>query len=299
MGSKLKVASPGWIGEYISFAGNISLSVTEQNPVQSSSSWDVVSIIPALICAQLYCVKVSYTCCARTWLVWLSLSGPLALLQVLGEAFTNNVHQAYFTLRTHHILISKVGCQVAPLWNTPWGEISSPGWKILLSISDILNGETTKYQVFQCKCVTSINNKKDYICAESENERLRLYILVPEARPWGQTNQPGFLVSPDPKGFRVTSPHIWDRKRQKWKVLYISRKEVFSSNSNVGIEIKINVPDATKHILLRKWMLIFNFMQNKCIKKADDKYLCIRNYMCCDRTKITQMFLLGMGNWGI
>lgn len=27
------------------------------------------------------------------------------------------------------------------------------------------------------------------------NEAPRLYILVPEAKPWGLTNQPGFLVS--------------------------------------------------------------------------------------------------------
>lgn len=72
---------------------------------------------------------------------------------------------------------------------------------------------------------------------------------------WGQAvgpNKTGWLS--DPKGFCVTSLHIWDRKREKWKVLHLSRKEVFSSNSNVGIEIKINgVPDATKHILLMKW----------------------------------------------
>lgn len=82
------------------------------------------------------------------------------------------------------------------------------GWIILLSVSDILNGETTKYQVFQCRCITSINSKKDCICAEDENESLRLYILVPEAKPWGLTNQPGFLVSSDPKGFSVASLHI-------------------------------------------------------------------------------------------
>lgn len=48
-----------------------------------------------------------------------------------------------------------------------------------------------------------------------------------------------------------------------------------------------------------KWTIIFNFMQNKCIKKGDDRYLCIRNYTCCDRKKITQLFLLWMGNWGL
>lgn len=170
-------------------------------------------------------------------------------------------------------------------------------WIILLSVSDILNGETTKYQVFQCRCIPSINNKKDYMCAEDENEPLRLYILVPEARPWGLTNQPGFLVSAEPKGFSVTSLHIWDRKREKWKLLHLSRKEVFSSNSNIGIEIKINgVLDATKQILLMKWTIVFNFMQNKCMKKGEDKYLCIRNYICCNRKKITQSFILWMGN---
>lgn len=85
----------------------------------------------------------------------------------------------------------------------------------MLFISDILNGTTTKYLVFQGKCITSINKNKDYVCAEDENEAPRLYILVPEARPWGLTNQPGFLVSPDPKGLSVTCLHIWDRKRQK------------------------------------------------------------------------------------
>lgn len=61
-----------------------------------------MSILPAFICDQLYCVNFNYTYRARTWLVWFSLNGTLSLLQVLGEAFTNNIHQKYFTLRTHH-----------------------------------------------------------------------------------------------------------------------------------------------------------------------------------------------------
>lgn len=61
-----------------------------------------MSILSALICEQLDCVGVNYTYCARTWLVWVSLNGLLALLQILGEAFTNNTYQAYFSLRTHH-----------------------------------------------------------------------------------------------------------------------------------------------------------------------------------------------------
>lgn len=77
------------------------------------------------------------------------------------------------------------------------------------------NGETTKYLIFQCICITSINNNRDCVCAEDENEALRLYILVPEAKPWGLTNQPGFLVSSDPEGLNVACLHIGDGKRQK------------------------------------------------------------------------------------
>lgn len=77
------------------------------------------------------------------------------------------------------------------------------------------NGETIKYLVFQCMCITSINNNRVYVCAEDVNEVLRLYILVPEAKPWGLTKQPDFLVSSDPKGLNVTCLHIEVGKRQK------------------------------------------------------------------------------------
>lgn len=90
------------IGECISFAGNISLSIIKQNPLQSNSFWNEIYILPALFCEQLYCVNVNYTYHVRTWLMWFSFNGPLVLLQILGEAFTNNIYQAYFSLRTHH-----------------------------------------------------------------------------------------------------------------------------------------------------------------------------------------------------
>jgi len=64
-------------------------------------------------------------------------------------------------------------------------------------------------------CITSINNNRDYVCTEDENEALSLFILVPEGKPWGLTNQPGFLVFSDPKGVSVTCLNIGDGKTQK------------------------------------------------------------------------------------
>lgn len=160
------------------------------------------------------------------------------------------------------------------------------------------NGGTTKYLVFQCMCITSISNNRDYVCAEDENEALRLYILVPGAKPWGLTNQPGFLVSSDPKWLRVTCLHLGDGKRQKWKVLHFARKEVFSSNSNIGTEIKIDgVLGATETHFINK---MNNCLQFYVLRKAMTN-ICSSGIICVVKGRqIKQFFsLLWMGNWGI
>lgn len=152
------------------------------------------------------------------------------------------------------------------------------------------NGGTTKYLVFQCMCITSISNKRDYVCAEDENEALRLYILVPGAKPWGLTNQTVFLVCSDPKWLHVTCLHlVSDGKRQKWKVLHFAGKEVFSSNTNIGTEIKIDgVLGTTETHFINKMNNCFQFYV---LRKAMTN-ICTSGIICVVKGRQIKQFFL-------
>lgn len=47
---------------------------------------------------------------------------------------------------------------------------------------------------FQFMCISPININGNCMCTEDENKALRLYRLVPQAKPWGLTNQPRSLT---------------------------------------------------------------------------------------------------------
>lgn len=141
--------------------------------------------------------------------------------------------QMYFNLRTCHNSHFKGRSQTERFFS-PFGYICSV-------FTAFFNGATIRENIWSfCMRINSINNNRDYVCTADGNEAPRLYILVPEAKPWGLTNQPGFLVSSISMELAVTWLQVREEKRQKLKAQHWIRRSCWLSKRRRALQRDLN-----------------------------------------------------------